>query len=73
MLTERRKQCLYDMCTYQENLGEDGYFDLLQESNPTSMKSVADVMDPTCLLQRAQWSFSYNNQTVHNLILLGNT
>lgn len=34
------------MCTYQENLGEDGYFDLLQESNPTSMKSVADVMDP---------------------------
>lgn len=45
MLTER-KQCLYNMCTYQENLGEDGYFDLLQESNPTSMKSVADVMDP---------------------------
>ena len=28
------------MCTYQENLGKDGYFDLLQANNLTNMKSI---------------------------------
>lgn len=56
---------------YQENLGEDDYVDLLQEANPRSLRSVANVMDPTCLLQWAQWSVSCDKQSVHNPILLG--
>lgn len=32
-------------CTYQENLGEDGYLDLFQDTNPTGLKDAVDVCD----------------------------
>lgn len=43
-----RNEYIYK-CAYQENCGEDGYLDLLQEVNATSMRRTVVGMAPMCL------------------------